>query len=263
MLICLCGIDRTGKTSVAEFYKAKGFEVIHLSAPDKKFLSEGYSGPSYLEEYVEMLLSFQGKDVVMDRFWDGEFVWSKVYGRTPLLTEEDVGTLQEIERNMDVQYVLMHDPNVEAHWKRCIDNKEPLTKAQFVLARKLYNELADKHGFQRKTLLDFPEVPIVIQEVSTKPKTERTLAVPPPKLTNEQIKLETANAINEVLGKRIVKQKGQIFDKVEINLRTFLNAELGKILGTKIENTTTAGQFSNEEVELLRFFCKKLKENKK
>jgi thymidylate kinase len=262
MLICLCGLDRTGKTSVAESLKAKGFEVMHLSAPDKKFFTEGYSGPSYLEEYVEMLLSFQGKNVVMDRFWDGEFVWSKIYGRAPLLTEEDLETLQEIERNMDVQYILMHDPNVEAHWKRCVDNKEPLTKAQIVLARKLYSELADKYGFQRKTLLDFPEVPIIPQDVRAKPvEAEKQVAPPPQKLTNEQVKLETANAINEVLGKRIVKQKGPIFDKIEINLRTFLNTELGKILGTKTENPP--GQFSTEEVELLRFFCKKLKENQK
>ena len=260
MLICLCGLDRTGKTSVAESFKAKGFEVMHLSAPDKKFSTEGYSGPSYLEEYVEMLLSFQGKNVVMDRFWDGEFVWSKVYGRTPLLTEEDLETLQEIERNMDVQYILMHDPNVEAHWKRCVDNKEPLTKAQFVLARKLYNELAEKYGFTRKTLLDFPEVPMVAQEVKAKPTASEVekVAAPALKLTTEQVKLETANAINDVLSKRIIKQKGPIYDKIEINLRTFLNTELGKILGTKTE--TNVVQFSSEEVELLRFFCKKLKE---
>jgi len=262
MLICLCGLDRTGKTSVAESFKAKGFEIMHLSAPDKKFFTEGYSGPSYLEEYVEMLLSFQGKNVVMDRFWDGEFVWSKVYGRIPLLTEEDLETLQEIERSMDVQYILMHDQNVEAHWKRCVDNKEPLTKAQFVLARKLYGELADKYGFQRKTLSDFPEVPITAQEAQvSKTDSQEKPAAPVLKLTNEQVKLETANAINEVLGKRIVKQKGPIFDKIEINLRTFLNTELGKILGTKTENIGT--QFSSEEVELLRFFCKKLKENQK
>jgi len=260
MLICICGLDRTGKTTVAESYKSKGFEVVHLSAPDKKYTAEGYSGPSYLDDYVDMLLSFQGKNVVLDRFWDGEFIWSKVFGRKPLLTEEDVETLREIERNMGVSYVMMHDPNVETHWKRCVDNNEPLTKAQFVLARKLYNELANKYGFERKTLQDYSDIEITVEEPKAKEEPEKKVA-PAPKLTNEQIKLETANAINEVLGKRIIKQKGPIYDKIEGNLRNFLNTELGKILGTKNEIQT--GQFTSEEVEVLRFFAKKLKENSK
>jgi hypothetical protein len=150
----------------------------------------------------------------------------------------------------------MHDPNVEAHWKRCVDNKEPLTKPQFVRARNLFSAMAEKYNFTRKTLQDFPEIAIVVEEPKAKVEIEKP--APQLKLTSEQVKLETANAINAVLGKRIIKQKGPIFDKIEINLRTFLNTELGKILGTK--NETPAGQFSNEEVELLRFFCQKLKE---
>ena len=156
----------------------------------------------------------------------------------------------------------MYDPNIEAHWKRCVDNKEPLTKPQFVRARTLFSNIADKYGFERKTLLDYEEIDIVTEEPKVKPEEpEKKVVVPPVKLTNEQMKLETANAINEVLGKRIVKQKGPVFDKIEANLRTFLNTELGKILGTK--NEIQSGQFSTEEVELLRFFCKKLKENSK
>ncbi len=256
-LVILEGLDRTGKSSVAAHFEAKGFELIHQSAPPK-----GMTPDVFLEEQMQLVAQAAHKDIVLDRSYYGELVWPQVYGREPLLSEEGLEALRELEDSVGTDRILMHDPNVEAHWKRCVDNNEPLTKLQFTRARAAFSAMADKYGFQKKTLLDFPQVQIVPQESKAKPEAERTVVVPPaPKLTNEQMKLETANAINEVLGKRIVKQKGPIFDKIEINLRTFLNTELGKILGTKIENPT--GQFSAEEVELLRFFCKKLKENQK
>lgn len=256
-LIILEGLDRTGKSSVAAHFEAKGFELIHQSAPPK-----GMTADLFLEEQIQLISQAAHKDIVLDRSYYGELVWPQIYGREPLLSEENLEALRELEESVGTTRILMHDPNVEAHWKRCVDNNEPLTKPQFVRARGLFSTMADKYGFSRKTLMDFPEVPIVPQEVKAKPEAERTVVVPStPKLTSEQMKLETANAINEVLGKRIIKQKGPIFDKIEINLRTFLNTELGKILGTKTENI--AGPFTNEEVELLRFFCKKLKENQK
>lgn len=257
-LIILEGLDRTGKSSVAAYFEAKGFELIHQSAPPK-----GMSADVFLEEQMQLISQAAHKDIVLDRSYYGELVWPQVYGRDSLLSEENLEALRELEDSVGTTRILMFDPNVEAHWKRCVDNQEPLTKLQFTRARTLFSTMADKYGFQRKTLTDFPEIPVVVQEPKTKmTETEKTsVAQPVPKLTSEQMKLETANAINEVLGKRIVKQKGLIYDKIEINLRTFLNTELGKILGTKNENTP--GQFSSEEVELLRFFCKKLKENQK
>ncbi len=254
-LIILEGLDRTGKSSVAAHFEAKGFEVVHQSAPAK-----GMNADVYLEEQMQLISQAAHKDIILDRSYYGEMVWPQVYSRDSLLSEEGLEALRELEESVGTTRILMHDPNVEAHWKRCVDNKEPLTKPQFIKARSLFSTMADKYGFERKTLLDFPEVPVVLQ----KPKADdRVLeaTAPTQKLTAEQMKLETANAINEILGKRIVKQKGPIFDKIEINLRTFLNTELGKILGTKTENIPS--QFTNEEVELLRFFLKKLKENQK
>lgn len=250
-LIILEGLDRTGKSSVAAHFEAKGFEIVHQKAPAK-----GMSADLFLEEQMQLLSQAAHKDIILDRSYYGELVWPQIYSRESLLSEESLEVLRELEESVGTTRILMYDPNSEAHWKRCVDNNEPLTKPQFVRARTLFSTMADKHGFQRKTLMDFPEVPIVPQETKAKPETEKT-AAPAPRLTTEQVKLETANALNEILNKRIIKQKGLIFDKIEINLRTFLNTELGKILGTKTEIVT---QFSNEEVELLRFFCKKLKE---
>lgn len=251
-LIILEGLDRSGKSSVAAHFQVKGFEVIHQSAPPKDMTAD-----LYLEEQMQLLSQAAHKDIVLDRSYYGELVWPQIYGRESLLSEDNLEILRELEQSVGVTRILMHDNNVEAHWKRCVDNNEPLTKPQFVKARTLFGAIADKYGFIRKSLQDLPEIPIVLQEVKSKPTTEASVT-PVQKLTNEQMKLETANAINEILSKRIIKQKGQLFDKIEINLRTYLNTELGKILGTKTE---TAGiQFSSEEVELLRFFCKRLKE---
>lgn len=228
---------------------------MHQSAPVK-----GMAADLFLEEQMQLVSQAAHKDIVLDRSAWGELVWPEVYGRESLLPEESIEALRELEESVGTTRILMHDPNVEAHWKRCVDNKEPLTKQQFVLARKLYSEMADKYGFTRRTLSSFPSIPMPQPEVKT--EVQSPVAAPvvaPIKLTPEQTKLETANAINDILSKRLVKQKGPIYDKIENNLRTFLNTELGKILGTKTENNI-AGQFSSEEVELLRFFCKKLKE---
>ncbi len=258
-LIILEGLDRTGKSSVASYFEAKGFELVHQSAPAK-----GMSADLYLEEQMQLVSRAAHTNIVLDRSYYGELVWPHVYGREPLLNDDGgLEALRELEESVGTMRILMFDPNVEAHWKRCVDNKEPLTKVQFVLARKLYREMADKYGFERKTLQDYKDIKIEEPKVeSVESEESEKKVLPAVKLTNEQQKLETANAINEVLGKRIVKQKGPTFDKIENNLRIFLNTELGKILGTKNEIQTT-GQFSTEEVELLRFFCKKLKENQK
>lgn len=262
-LIILEGLDRTGKSSVAAYFQAKGFELIHQSAPPK-----GQTADNFLEEQVQLVASAATRNIVLDRSYYGELVWPQVYGRDSLLNDESLEVLRELEEQVGTTRILMTDNNVEAHWKRCVDNNEPMTKPQFIKARALFGSLADKHGFDRKTLLDFPEVPIIPQEPKEKPVAVVEATAPKPvatapkmQLTKEQMKLETANAINDVLSKRIIKQKGQFYDQIEIGLRTYLNTELGKILGTKAENV--AGQFSNDELEILRAFCKQVKEKQR
>lgn len=262
-LIILEGLDRTGKSSVAAYFQDKGFELIHMSAPAK-----GTSPDTYMGEMVDLLTSLAGKDVVLDRSHYGELIWPTVYGRKPLLSEEDMEALREIEDSLQVNRILMHDPNVEAHWKRCVDNKEPLTKIQFIKARNLYNAMADKHGFNRKTLSDFPEAsqlaaqvaasssPVIDSSQSNSNELPAQAAALSDSRTPQQIKLDRANAINEVLAKRIIKGKGGVYDELERSVRGFLNTELGKLFGAQQPNK---GEFSSEEVQLLKFFCERLK----
>ena len=240
-----------------------------MSAPDKAMSQPGYTGLSYLDQMVEMLTGMAGKDVVLDRSHYGELVWPQVYGRKSLLDENDMEILREIEDTMDVTRILMHDPNSEAHWQRCVDNKEPLTKVQFVKARSLYSGMAEKYNFTRKVLKDFPDAvqslpadssprqPVLEEKqdkVSSADAAARAQANNS-NLTKEQQKLDRANAINEILSKRLIKSKGPIYDDLERSIRHYLNGELGKIFG----NSPVAG-FSNEEIDILKFFCQKLKD---
>lgn len=70
------------------------------------------------------------------------------------------------------------------------------------------------------------------------------------------MKLDRANAINDVLAKRIIKGKGGVYDELERSVRGYLNTELGKLFGAQQPNK---GEFSSQEVELLKFFCERLK----
>lgn len=262
-LVILEGLDRTGKSTVAEIYKNKGFEVVHQSAPKK-----GLNPDLFLEEQMQLVSSAAGKDILLDRSYYGELVWPQIYGRESLLSDDGIEALREIEQSVGTTHILMHDPNIEAHWQRCVDNKEPLTKAQFLQARKLWHKLAEKYAFERKTLQDFevcseserPATPVA--ETAELPSDRGTDRSPVVELVRspQQVKLDTANAINDVLSKRIVKSKGPIYDKLESNIRAYLNSELGKLFGGS--NVQHNSPFDDEEVQLLKFFCNKLKAGK-
>jgi hypothetical protein len=277
------GIDRSGKSTVAELYKTQGYEFVHMSAPDKKYKQPGYSGPSYLDDMLEMCMQYDGKDVVFDRSIYGECVWPHVYGREPMLSEEDIEVLQEFEERNQVSRILMVDPNTAEHWKRCVDNKEPLTQSQFRLAGSLYTKLAHKYNFVPKQLSDYSDkfkktktetmesIGTIDNEVRENGQT--TLAGKSVsdinsnnptlnKIVYEKIfgldKLEKANAISAILSKRIIKQRGSAFDELEGEVTDFLKRRLEELLGGKKEQSALS--FADEEVQILKIFCQRLKE---
>ena len=261
-LIILEGLDRTGKTTVAEFYKTRGFELIHLSAPPK-----GTTRDQYLQSMVDIISSAASKNIVMDRSHWGELVWSQVYNRNPVLLEEDFEIIREMESSVDTKRILMYDPNPEEHWKRCVENNEPLTKPQFVKARALFSQLAHNHGFESITLpqflKEFPDAKQVdrrgsdtadvvsgtaeLSQTVNNDATDNLLKKARTEgqdrsLTAEQIKLEKANIINEILSKRILKTKGLVYDELENELRMFLNNKLSKLLGGSSQELTLTSE---------------------
>ncbi len=263
-LILLEGLDRTGKSTIAEKFESEGYEVIHLSAPGKHYTEAGYTGPSYLDDMIELIQRAATKDIVLDRTHYGELIWPQIYNRKPMLTEEDIEILREMEDAVGVRRILMHDTNVEAHWQRCVANNEPLTRPQFMRARTMYDRMANKYGFEKICLSETPgyeptEVPTppVDNKNDAAKNTPQQAAVQQAsgKKTQEQTKLEKANAINDVLAKRIVKGKGPLYDEIEKDVRSFLNKKLGTILGSEDKDS-----LSQDEIFIIRAFVKRLKE---
>ena len=268
-LLVLEGLDRVGKSTVAKYFESKGYTVVHQSAPPKDMTKD-----EYIQEQVDLIYSAATKDIVLDRSYFGEAcIWPQVYDRHPLINDEDLDMLREIEDSVGVHRVLMHDPNVEAHWKRCEDNKEPLTKAQFMRAKSLYSKMAQKYGFELISLPQFikqypdaeqfskPEEQEVAEALSEDVEKQVELSSPTNKVptkTPEQLKLEKANAINSILEKRILKGKGDVFDELEKELRSFLNTKLGSLLGGSSSSSLT-----NEEIAFFKMMYKRALEKNK
>jgi hypothetical protein len=262
--IILEGLDRTGKSTVAELYQERGFKVVHMKAPDKKYLQSGYVGPGYIDELMELYVNHSGQDVIFDRSPYGEFVWPEVYGREPQLTQDDMDALIEIEEQNQARRILMYDKNVDLHWRRCVENKEPMDRKQFAKARALFELVSTDYNFEKKELTDFISSDMLLQRNQSIREQMKDKPTEAPKVDKTQSKkvdqpnpiskLETANAINGVLSARIIKKKGGIFDTLENDVREFLTDRLNILLGGE------AKSFTEAEVEILKLYCKRIKD---
>lgn len=279
-LINIEGLDRTGKSTVAKYFETLGFQIIHFNAP-----SQGTTPDEYLQQTIDLISSASIKDIVLDRGPYGELIWPQIFGRKSLLSEDDIDAIREVEESVGVQRIWMTDDNLNAHWQRCVDNKEPLDKGQFARARGLYSSMAAKYGFEKVTLQtftkQFPDIQAIIdkeQAKSLETKTYQTLGpgtdgsyttteIDISQQTNsstnakhiagkspEQHKLEVANAINDILSKRILKVKGTIYDDIENEVRHFLNSKLGKLLGG---GNSTETSFTQDEIKFYKTMFKK------
>jgi hypothetical protein len=277
--IILEGLDRSGKSSVAEMYKKEGFEIIHMNAPDKVYFKQGYSGPSYLEEMIDIYSTYAGKDVIFDRSAYGELVWPEIYNRQTLLSSDDFEYLQQLEYNNDTVKILMYDENKDAHWQRCVDNKEPLTRHQFIHATRLYEEMAKTYNFEKKQLKDFTKTSQstrndkqsngsgsaeksddrgasmsgILRSSDGGSSEDSELRGVAQSLLDK--KLERANAIRDLLSAPIVKKKGGAFQQLEKDIKLFLEQQLENIF-----NEPKQDDFTDEEVKILKIYAQRIKE---
>jgi hypothetical protein len=277
--IILEGLDRSGKSSVADMYKKEGFEVVHMNAPNKAYFKSGYSGPSYMEEMIDLYSTYAGKDVIFDRSAYGELVWPEIYNRQALLTSEDYEYLQQLEYNNDTVKILMYDENKDAHWQRCVDNKEPLTRQQFIHATRLYEEMSKTYNFEKKQLKDFTKntrgdgSDKTSQSGSSGEKSnDRSSSMSGILRSSDDDgyedsqlrgmvqstldkKLERANAIRDLLSAPIVRKKGSSFQELEKDIKLFLEQQLENIF-----NEPKQDDFTDEEVKILKIYAQRIKE---
>lgn len=262
--ILLEGLDRSGKSTVAEYYRRQGHEVVHMSAPNKRYHKPGYSGPSYLEEIVEMYSVYAGKDVVFDRTPYGELIWPEVFNRLPLLNEEDYEYLAQLEYNQGAVKYMMFDEDTEAHWKRCMDNKEPINRIQFVQATRLYDKLELERDFEKKQLGDFAALAKESEQLKKASKKTPTDEKASPetfkfgltgsKTMSMEDRLDKANAIKTLLSTKIVKKKDSVYEELEQDIRAFLQTELAALFTTKSEQA-----FTDDEVKILKIYAQRIK----
>ena len=263
MWIILEGIDRSGKSTVAEYYEKNGYLVFHMEAPNKKYSTPGYTGPSYLDDCVEKYMELDGKDVVFDRSVYGELIWPEVYGRAKQLDSEDFEVLKEIETSNNTQYIYMYDQDVKAHWKRCFDNKEPLNKQQFDIASFLYKKvLVEENKFDSFQLPDWEEKikglskeePVINFSKDDKEDIVIEMEDEIEEESPHQKKLREANAINKVLSMRVIKYKGDIYDSIEKKIKNYLQNELSNIFSDNKVNS-----LSDEDIFIFKKYVERLK----
>lgn len=269
--ICLEGLDRSGKSTVAEHYKKMGYQIVHMSAPDKKYFKPGYNGESYLEEMVNLYSNLEGKKVLFDRTVYGECIWPQVYGRPPMLSEEDLEYLAAIERNNGIERILMYDENVEAHWQRCLANNEPLTRQQFGRANIFYDRLVKDYGFVKRQLTDFPGLsdnlpkaepvkPITESpNIETMQNTTETETIEMKDTSSVEDKLERANAIRTLLQTSVLKKKGGAYDSLESTVRDFLQKQMDELF----EPPKKTSNLTEEEISILKLYVARIKESMK
>jgi hypothetical protein len=227
---------------------------------------------------IDVYSSYAGKDVVFDRSVYGELVWPEVYGREPLLTQEDYEYLQQLEYNNDTVKILMYDENKDTHWQRCVENKEPLNRPQFIQATRLYENMAKTYNFEKKQLKDFQSQArskeneadksgepdkkpddrgvsmsgILRPSVSDESEASEFRGVAQSLLDK---KLERANAIRDLLSTPIVKKKGSAFLQLEKDIKLFLEAQLENIFTEPKKE-----DFTEDEVKILKIYAQRIKE---
>jgi hypothetical protein len=147
MLVIIEGPDKVGKSTIIDTVY-KDYKKEHFVKPASSFTIE-----TFYEEMANKIKSIK-EPTVWDRSYYGEVVYARVYGRQPKVNDLFLSSIQTVEREFNVKKILMYDEDVEAHWQRCIDYNEPVSREQFELANSLYKDL-ERWEFQLKTFTDF------------------------------------------------------------------------------------------------------------
>jgi len=148
MIFLLEGMDKTGKSTVAELLrKLFKCDYMHMSAPAKF-----HTRDSYLAEMLHVLAFTAGKNVVIDRSWYGELVWPLVYGRARLLYDREVSLLTEMAQVLhhgNLLKIYMSPGDKAAHVERLQRFQEPTY--DYDATQQRYELVASEHNFEFTT----------------------------------------------------------------------------------------------------------------
>lgn len=137
MLITLEGLDRTGKSTLAqELVVRTGAKYIHAEKPKHH----------PLDEYVRPLESYQpgaGRSIVLDRWDIGEQVWPQMFGRASELDDPALMYINLFMASRGRYLVHMRRP-VDEVIEACVRDGEPLY--DIPAAAKLFDARCQVHG---------------------------------------------------------------------------------------------------------------------
>lgn len=167
MLIYIEGVDCTGKSTLATELSMR----CKPSAPILHHRGKPLTGSS-LDEYLESISWYDprnGHDLIVDRGWLSEIVYSQVYGRPTDMDDFKRNWLVDWYRQAGCQYVLCVRRDEEGLIAENVAKAEPLSPSQLRRAMSLYHSLfedlalpyiiydftAHDRGFTTNQILEF------------------------------------------------------------------------------------------------------------
>jgi tRNA uridine 5-carbamoylmethylation protein Kti12 len=280
--VILAGADCVGKTTIAKFYERQGYKYIHLSAPDEKFFKDEDEN-AYFKYIKDMLENLIDSDVVFDRSWYDELVYADMYNREKaLINEKHLEELHEVEEYADVRKIYLYDEDRDAHWERCKESNQPLSYNQFASSINIFEQITKEQEFEKYQMPQLKEMlknefkdysdgteskshdktrtageskkDRVVEQVSGgKNKPDKRRDREPE--NGPMQKLEYANSLKKVLSKKTIigKTDNNFLEKIEKDIRKFLEDKLSSTLGEDVDS-----DFSAKEISTLKSLVKQL-----
>lgn len=101
MIVILEGVDKAGKTTLAEKLKEElHWPIVHFGKP----------GPRPADEYIVFLKELKDKDVICDRFFVGQFVYGPLFRGSVGMTPVEVVTIERLCRKIGAVLIHVNPP---------------------------------------------------------------------------------------------------------------------------------------------------------
>lgn len=149
MFIIIEGLDRSGKSTLSEeISKIFGFKVVHCSKPKT---NDPY------KEYVDLFKEYDGQNVVFDRFYLGEYVYSNLYRGGCPITDFQFWVLDMMAQK-NTSLLIYSKTDLEVIYNRCVLTNESVDdfnyKTDLEKAHGLFNEVIFNKTFLTPIIYD-------------------------------------------------------------------------------------------------------------
>lgn len=232
--------------------------------PNASFITKANS---YYEHWVKLLTLADGMAEPAAIF--GSYVTEFVaiapsLGKPSRLSEEEFFLLEELSEEIGAKRVLITPSDAsekEVIAQIASSYSKRFTNFSAMESVKIYNSMRSlvDRGYEVLTVKSI--VGGEVDKTVKKPQDD-LMSLPDPKapLVSSDLsadvfsRLEMANAINDVLSKRIIKKQGGAYDEIERHSREYLKAKLEGLF-----NPEASGGLSAEDVSMVKAFVKQLK----